>query len=986
MFRFWSRACAPERRPLLIIPLLASALLATCETATAAPSLFEEYTVTSWTDEDGLFGGWIAGLAQDQRGYLWVGTVSGLLRFDGLRFERFRSTGENPLPQRSISAIFASRDGSVWLGFSGGGGVCRIREGASVDCGRSEGLGDGRVIALTEDVDGTVLVATADGLFRLLKDRWVRADGLPRGPVLAAYRDNAGALWAVTSENVYRRAPSEEAFRVIPGVVGRPLGFSEADGQLWTTDPVVGYNTLDGPPPSTELRHSRAGNGHRLLHDRFGNLWVATLGQGLWFVRRGESTPQIVGTHNGLSNDTVRSLFEDRSGDVWVGTTLGLHRFARRRVTPITDLGVVRAVETDRDGGVWVATNGGLFHLSNGARRRLGTEDGLPSVDVRSLHADRLGRLWVATARGIAVLDDGVLSTIPIVPGQWPTAVTTIAVDSRGELWVCTTDHGLFRWRDGQLLPTNLPPEVSASVYSVVSDRRGHLWLVLEGGGIGRMDPEGGFELLRASDRYHRSDLAVYEDQDGAMWLGAGDRLTRYKNDALSAIASQHGMPGEALRSIVGDASGHLWIGTSGGILRLDEAQFDGVLAEPDKRLEFRAYNSSDGLAGVPIRTGFPNAARSTDGRLWFVTANGLTVVDPERLSPTRPAPPVHIERISSGARSFEPNEPIVLAPGTTHLQIEYTALEFFSPRQVQFRYQLEGFDDGWIDVGARRLVSFTNLPPRQYRFHVIARSSEGVWNDYGATVQFSVEPMFYQTRWFYALCVFSVIAVVLGGWRLRLSQVRHQFALVLTERARMAREIHDTLLQSLAGLELQVSAVAGQVDRQPHVTQQLDRVRRQIQFDVSEARQSIWDLRSPALDARDLASSLEEMGQSVARSGGVQFEFALVGPKQQSPRRVEEHLLRVGREAVSNAVRHGHPAVVRMELEYGESTITLRVSDDGCGFDVSKSAAQQAGHWGVAAMRERAQAIGGHLTLVSQPGAGTSLEMRAPLLTAVRS
>lgn len=1001
MNRFRPRASASERCPLPAVMLrprrrrfrasLIAILLAASAISAAAdesPSLFEEYTLTSWTDEDGLFGGWIVGLAQDQRGYLWVGTVSGLLRFDGLRFERFRSAGASPLPQSSIATIFASRDGSVWLGFTGGGGVCRISEGDIVDCERSEGLGPGRVIALTEDVDGTVLVATADGLFRLLKDRWVRADGLSRGPVLAAYRDRSGGLWAVTSESVYRRAPSEETFHAYPTAVARPLGFSEADGRIWTTDPVVGYTTLDGPPPSADVIRSRAGTGVRLLHDRFGNLWVATVGQGLWFVRRGESTPQIIGTHNGLSNDTVRTLFEDRSGDIWVGTTLGLHRFARRRVTPITDLGVVRAVESDSRGGVWVGTMSGLVYISDGVRRRFGTREGLPGADVRALHADRAGRLWVATDAGIAVLRDGILSTVPLDPHEWPVAssATAITVDSHGDLWISTTDHGLFRWRDGRFLPANLPADVSSNVYSVVSDRRGYLWLMLSGGGLAHIDPEGRFQLLRAPDRYHRSDLAAYEADDGAMWFGAGERLTRYKNHSLEAIASDHGMPGEAVRAIVGDSNGHVWIGTSGGILRLDEAQFDGALARPGKRLEYRSYNSSDGLAGSPLRTGFPNAVRSTDGRLWFVTANGLTVVDPDRLSPTRPAPPVHIERVTSGGRTFEPNENIVLAPGTTHLEIAYTALEFFSPRQVEFRYRLEGFDEGWVDVGTRRLVSFTNLPPRDYRFHVIARSSEGIWNDYGATLTFSVEPMFYQTRWFAALCVLAVIGGVIGGWRLRLRQVRHQFALVLTERARMAREIHDTLLQSLAGLELQVSAVAAQVNGQAHVKQQLDRVRRQIQFDVSEARQSIWDLRSPALEARDLATTLEEVGGNVARAGGVGFEFTLTGTAQPIPRKVEEHLLRVGREAVSNAVRHGRPTVIRMALQYGESSVTLHVSDDGCGFDVDETLAQHAGHWGVAAMHERAQAIGGHLTLISRPGAGTHLEMHAPLLTAVHS
>jgi ligand-binding sensor domain-containing protein/two-component sensor histidine kinase len=969
----------------LRLGLFAALTLLLSTIASAEPSVFNQYTLTSWTDEDGLFGGWIVGIAQDERGYIWVGTVSGLLTFDGLRFERFQPREGDLLPQRSVSSVVASRDGSVWVGFSGSGGVCRIRDGRVVDYGADEGLGDGRVTALVEDADGVMLAATADGLFRLFEGRWqaiTATQGLPAGPVHSLFRDHAGAIWASTNSAVFRRGRLDDGFRVVTEIPYRALSLSEAPaGTMWASDPDSGYGVLPHHASAAPEGASRPGRGYRLLHDHRGHLWVATLGQGLWFVPAAGQAPQVVGIHNGLSNDTVRTLFEDRNGDVWAGTTVGLHRFARRRVTPITDLDVVSAVEPDPQGGVWVGTAVGLVRLTDTGRRHYGVVDGLPNPQVRALHRDRSGTLWVATEGGLATVSDGgVLTSPPLRHGVWPSGIMAIAMAPNGELWLCTQD-GVFRWSDGDLTPLAVPGDVRPSD-SVFTDSQGRLWVVLQGGGIGMMDRAGTFRVLRPGDRFHRSELAIYEDRAGSVWFGAGGRLTRFKDGVLSAITPAHGLPAETIRAIVGDDQDHLWIGTSGGILRLAASEFDRVLADPANRLDYRAYNSSDGLAGAPVRAGYPNSARTTDGRLWFVTGNGLTMLDPRQLSATRPAPPVRIERLSAGGRSFEPDGRVTLGPGTGALQIEYTALEYFSPRQVQFRYRLEGFDDAWTDVGSRRIVSFTNLPPRQYRFRVIARSSEGVWNDHGAVLDFSIAPTFYQTRAFYGLCVVAALGLVVGGWRLRLRQVKRQFGLVLTERARMAREIHDTLLQSLAGLELQVDAMSTQIDSSPGgVKQHLERVRRQIQSDVTEARQSIWDLRSSRLESRDLAGALQQLGDAVTAASNLRFEFIVSGRPVRCAPKVEEHLLRVGREAVSNAVRHAQARVIRLELLYSDDEITLKVSDDGRGFDPQEAVHPTGAHWGMATMHERAQAIGGRLRLVSHPGGGTNLEMVAPLL-----
>ncbi|MGE0864927.1 MAG: two-component regulator propeller domain-containing protein [Vicinamibacterales bacterium] len=956
--------------------------------ASAQSRLLDEYVLTSWTDEEGLFGGWIVGIAQDRDGYMWVGTVSGLIRFDGLNFERFHGTDGAQLPQRSVSSLYAASDGSIWVGYSGGGGIYRIRQRQVKDYGPADGLGGGRIAALTEDGHGVMFAATPDGLYRLERERWQKVaagEGLPDGQVYSIYRDRTNALWAATSDAVFRRTPADQAFAVVTRTSEAPLGFSEApDGEMWVTSPTVGFRRIDlrqhdGAPGGG----GRRGHGARLLHDRAGNLWVATLGRGLWFMRNGASVPEAVGRDNGLSNDSVRGLFEDRHGDVWVGTTVGLHRFARRRVTPYTDLGVVRALEAGHDGAVWVATGGGVVQLLNGRRRHFGVADGLPSVDVRGLHVSRSGQLWVTTAGGVAAFTDGRFLPVRLDQGRWPTGTFTMATDSKGRLWLCSEDYGLFRWDNGRVQEVSLSLELhSADIHSVAVDRADRLWLLMSGGGVGLLEADGGFRLLRKSDRFHRSDLAFHEDDAGTIWLGAGERLTRFKDGVLAAVTVFSGLPAAAIRSIAGDRDGNLWIGTSGGIMRMAASEFEVALREPNRRLEFRSYSSSDGLPGVPVRNGYPSAIRAENGHLWFVTGNGATEVDPRRLSATRPPAPVRIQRVNANGRSFEPSGSFELPPRTTSLQIDYTALEFYAPRQLQFRYRLVGLDDGWTDAGPRRQALFTNLPPRAYRFEVMARSSEGIWNPAAEAVEFSIQPMFYQTAWFAGLVITALAAAIALAWRVRRQQVRRRFELVLTERARMAREIHDTLLQSLAGLELQVDAIASQLTAGAPVRQQMERVRRQIQSDVSEARQSIWALRSPSLEARDLATALRELGQTMAATSGIDFQFSVAGRPARCAGKVEEHLLRVGLEAVSNAVRHAHASLVRLELLYGDDSITLRVCDDGRGFDREDAARRAGTHWGLATMQERADAIGGRLQLVSRPGVGTNLEMIAPLLS----
>jgi signal transduction histidine kinase len=311
-------------------------------------------------------------------------------------------------------------------------------------------------------------------------------------------------------------------------------------------------------------------------------------------------------------------------------------------------------------------------------------------------------------------------------------------------------------------------------------------------------------------------------------------------------------------------------------------------------------------------------------------------------------------------------------------LRIDYTALSFSAPTKVRFRYRLEGFDTQWVDAGTRRQAFYTNLPPRPYRFQVTA-INDGIESERSAIWDFSIQPRFYQTGWFYGACVVTMMLTAGGLWRLRSNQIQRRFALVLAERARIAREIHDTLLQSLVGVAIQCESIARQVDSAPQAAGAcLTQLRKQVEFFIRETRQSIWDLRSPTLLATDLSQALAQTGERATSDARIGFGFSVIGTPRRCPAKVEEHLLRIGQEATSNAARHACATKLTMQVRYCDDSVTLRVMDDGCGFEVGS--AQADGHWGISMMKERAHLVGGSVRIVSSPGVGTEVEVVVPL------
>jgi signal transduction histidine kinase/ligand-binding sensor domain-containing protein len=770
-------------------------------------------------------------------------------------------------------------------------------------------------------------------------------------------------------------------------------GFSEdARGRLWVTDPVGGFRPADRQADAArKARLGLEGRGFHLFHDSRGNLWVGTHGHGLWRVRDVEraSAPVIeIGTEeSGLLSNGVWCVIEDREGNIWVGTNRGLHRLTPHRITPLADYGLVRSVEAAAEGGVWVGTATGLIRLAGSPVAVAEHVAPLGGSDATFLALGPAGALWVATGHEVWRLAGGSLVRGPVAPG--PDRIQSMVDDGRGGLWLVDGQGHLRRWTDGQLAAVALPADVSRESISLVHlDRQRRLWVAFENGRLALAPPDGSVRLLGPENGWRESARTIVntiaEDRRGVLWIGTSGGLIRYKGGRFDTPGGQNGLSGQLVRALVTDDLGALWLGVRTSIVRLDPAEFDQALVESGYKMRMREFDAADGVAGVLFGVGNGEAAaRAADGRLFFVTGRGITMLDPREVDDALhpPASPVRIESIIANDQRFTAGPDVSLPAGTARLRIDYTLPTLTSPTRTRFRYRLEGFDADWIDAGIRRQAFYTNLPAGTYRFAVQAQIPEGAWTSRTTAWDFRIAPSFYRTFWFYTVCV-GVLAVAAGGtWRLRVQYLRRDLAAVYGERMRLGREIHDTLLQSLAGLALQLDGVEHSVSAaDPRAPSQIARIREQMEEHIGEVRQSIWDLRSPAPQPRSL---VEALGDGVRRlvTDGVRLQLDVAGTPRPCSERIEQQLLRIAREAVINAVRHGKAGSVSLKLAFDRRALRLTVTDDGCGFDPGTVGHDGDSHYGLSAMKERAAAAGGSCTVTSRPGAGTEVNVMLPLL-----
>jgi len=887
-----------------------------------------------------------------------------------------------------VHALVSAHDGSMWVGMGAGGGVARIEHGRLTRYNSADGAPPG-VNAMVEDRQGVVWAAARRGLYRFADKRWTtagEAEKFPAAEAFAIFEDRAGALWVGTSAGVYKK--TKTTFELVNQDGNVQSLAEDASGAIWTTDSSEVIRRLDDrKAPRADASVRLPASGWRLLGDRRGQIWVAAFGGGLMRLSdASRAAPAIerFAYENRIAG-SPRSLFEDRDGNVWVGMRGGLLRLSEASFDssiPLEGLthDGVRTTAVGADGSVWVATGHGLNRFNRGVRTVYAISQ------ATALHTDSHGVMWVATTQGVGRMVNGRYVPEPITPSIQMSRVLAITTDSRDVLWVCSALKGVMAW-DGRVLSRF---EQQADVFnraclSMYTDSRDRVWMGFQGAGVAVYD-HGTFQVFSERDGLAPGlVMGIREDKSGAVWVESAGGVSRYQNGRFTALTQANAPLADLVPVLVEDEEGYIWVGvnTGLGVIRFHPREVDRVAANPTYHVEYALYDGTDGLQQAPLtwQSGV-GAVRAKDGRLWLTSGSGVAVIDPRRLPRSRRPVPPHVETVTVDGRTLAPGEGLSLPSRTSTLRIDYGTVSLSSSSKLRYRYQLEGYDNDWVYAGQGREVTYTNLPSNSYRFRV-STTHDGQWTEAGVW-GFAVAPPFYRTRGFVMVVALGLTLLLALAWWLRMRALRQRYSLVFAERARVSREIHDTLLQSLAALGVEIEAIASQLEpAQGSARDDLRRLRRQVGHSLRDARESILELRRDGMKTPEVVSSLREVAERTERIYGVHVSIAVIGRRPpHCSSDVDLQLFRIGQEAITNAVRHGHATEVRIALTYEKDRVKLSVCDNGCGFTPNEpQPAREAGeHLGLLTMRERAARISGRLEIVSSPGSGTTIETLIPV------
>ncbi len=1000
-----------------------SILLACCTCAFALdPSLdVSQYAHASWKTREGFAKGGIASIAQTADGYLWLGTEFGLFRFDGVRAVPWQPPGNQHLPPGTILSLLVSQKGTLWIGSDTG--LASWEQGKLTRYPELEGEG---IYALLEDRDGTVWAAAGGTPLsgKLCEIRSGRADcfggnGQLGSGVFSLHEDRDGNLWAGVLDGVWRWKPGPPKFYSLPGELNGIQAIAEDnDGTLLVGWKDGIYRFKDGktePHPIPGF----SGNVHarRILRDRDGGIWTANSPHGLVHIYQGR-TDQF-GASDGLSGDEVLNLLQDREGNIWVSTLEGLDRFrdfavATLKVKQGLSNALVGSVLADAHGSVWLATYGGLNIWDHGHITIPPTGGPEPNGKLNgdnaagSLFQDKQGRIWVSTFNQTGYLENHRFARIEGIPAG---PVLSITQDTIGNIWVLKESIGLVRISpQNDVRPISwaeLGHKDNATVLAA-DGRRSGLWIGFFLGGIAYFSDGQIRESYTTADGLGGGRISDFQfDDEGTLWISTEGGLSRLKNNRLATLTSKNGLPCDKVHWSIEGNDYSFWLYTACGLLRIEHSDLaawaNAVDSRHDATLPIRVtvFDDSDG-----VRTLFspghwhPQVAKTSDGRLWFLPWDGVSVIDPHHIPFNKLPPPVHIEQIVANHKSYpvtsDANGNVRLPPRIRDLQIDYTALSLVAPEKMLFRYKLEGWDRDWQDAGTRRQAFYSNLPPRNYRFRVAACNNSGVWNEAGASLEFSVLPAFYQTNWFRSLCAVGFLALLWGIYQLRVQQLQRQFNIGLearvNERTRIARELHDTLLQNFHGLMFQFQAASNLMLRRPdEAKRSLDDAIDETKKAIAESRDAIQGLRSEPIAKGNLAELLMSTSRELADADGSEdqpvFDLIEEGERRALSPTVTSDICRIALELMRNAYQHAHARRIEAEIRYGDSMFRLRIRDDGKGIEpkVLKEGGK-VGHWGLRGARERVDRIGGHLDLWSEPGNGTEVQLLVPASIAYES
>jgi ligand-binding sensor domain-containing protein/signal transduction histidine kinase len=961
-------ALATHRSPLALAWVGKAAVGA----ATVAP--VEQYTRRIWRVQDGLPEDTVQAIQQSPDGYLWIGTTGGLVRFDGSHFHLYDHATTPALADNSVFCVLSARDGSLWMGTEGGG-LVHFKDGVFRAYTQADGLSNGFVRSLIEDSQGRIWIGTDNGLFQMMNGKLRQVNTSPYASAFAVHsmiEDREHRVWVGGSALlVFDQAGVDE--KQLPGrdSENRVKSIIETqDGTIWVGTVGGLARLVNGKfEPVTQIK----GTVRTLRQTSDGALWIGSIGHGLYRYVHGDLSHWT--SADLLPSNTVLSLFEDAEQQVWVGTQEGMVRLSKTPVSVLRlpgdsdpDIGTISA---DPNGTIW-AVSSGVFAIRDGGAKPYKFPN-LPDVPIRNVFRDRAGDLWIGTdGSGVYRLTRAGVIRYPAPRRLINNFVRAFMQSRDGAVWIAT-DEGVSRIAGKETQNYQVSNGLAYfSTRALIEDRIGDIWI----------GTDHGLSHLHAGAFVHDAATAalaeekvwsILEDKNGALWFGTRSHgLFRYQEGQITLYTTAQGLANNSIYQLLADRLGSLWLS---GPTTISSFPLPSQGPDGESHLKVNVYEPPYDTIPAQMYGGRqPAGCVGRDGAIWFASSRGAVRVLPQ--PPPHVAPPrALLTGIKADGRELPLSPSLVFPASLSRLEIAFAPLLLRSQEDVRFRYRLEAFDQDWIYAGTSRVASYTNLPAGKYRFHVVAfevNSPSAV-----SEVSFGLQkkPHFYGTWWFLSLCLLVAGLLILVIYQSRIRSLRLRFKAVLEERNRLAREMHDTVIQGCTSISALLEAISSL--RRENLTLQenlLDHARMQVRSTIDEARQAVWNLRHKEDSVADLGISAAAIAARTSEEFGIVVHCTEEGRPFSVRGSLARELLMVIREAVYNGALHGRPRSIQIKLVYTRDELDSSVSDDGCGFDATARKPEGTQHYGIEGMRERVERMGGRMHIVSAKERGTTV------------
>lgn len=960
--------------------------------AGAPPRLLDLYSHRAWTAAQGA-PAQIQAITQTHDGWLWLSTPTGLYRFDGMRFDRHDAIDGNALRSSIVLPLHTAPDGTLWVGYRFGGASAFIG-GKVRHYGAQQGFPAGATHSFTVAPDGVVWVTTARGLAWLDRktDRWVPvgadAGFTPDATIWQVLYDRAGTQWVSSSRKVFYRRAGEARYRLAsPANIDLASLAAAPDGTVWVSNGSSANYRLSTGASNAAPKPELPGSG--MWFDRAGAMWLlsethverAAAGKA---GKVGDQRQQLA-HDRGLSGMNPQTWYEDRDGNIWIGTVSGLDQFRPNRVTPLpapqpgSPPVVTPTLAAAGNGQVWLSDFNETWRTDRNGDRQETVGRGF----WRSAR-DPDGRLWLAGARGIWRADaPRRLIAPPVFPHHDDALANALAVDGSGALWAAFLNHPLHRYSNGRWdAPYRGLPQ--ARIMALLADSKDRLWVGYQGNRLALV-AGGAVRIFDAADGLRIGNVLSIVERHGQLWVAGEQGVARYDGQRFMALHTSDGRELRGISGMLSTAAGDLWLRGHDGVFRIGADQVQ-AFERSGAKVRYELLGSEEGLGGNVQPTGpFPSIVEATDGRLWVSGTGGAMLINPAGIRHDTLPPTVEISALASDGKARQLTAPVRLPTGTNNLHLTFTAPGLSVPDRLRFRYRLQGVDDGWQDAGARREAFYTNMAPGDYRFQVIAANRDGVWNTAGAALDIAIPPTFWESLWFKALCALALLAAVVLAWRWRVAQIarlieaRHMER--LHERERIARALHDTFLQEAQGTVLMMHTAMAQIPPTLPARAAMERGIGYIEKAMIEGRDEVMGLRSSARADEPLAAALQRYGERLAAGLPPGFRMQTRGTPRTLAPLVKDEVFAIGREAIGNAFRHADATEIELDLVFDAGGLTMLVSDNGKGIPPAALDRAENGRWGLVGMRERAAQIGATLGVGNRDSGGAYVRLTLPLM-----